>query len=469
MPRVLVVGDVQGQFRKLYAQVTKIQDKSGTFDALFCVGTFFDPKLGLGEKGELAPYLSGEARVPVPTYFICGAEGANSTMLIGGHPNGVELCKNLTYLGRHGRKDISGLKVCFLSGVYEEAFYGAADPPTDGEQRYYNQYHEEHVEETLIAGFGYKKELGVDILLTAEWGQKWAGLLRPNDQPEFFKLGEPVIVEGSPAVHRLCGELSMKYHFAAHEGVHYALTPYRNFQTLGVSRFYAMATFGNTEKAKALQAFSVQKPSALQSSAEMKANQETYDNATLNPYTYERPKAMAVAEEEDSDDDVFPDMDPEIKAKMVKPMEMAVSNSIFYGNIDPDTGMLHGQSKAEAAEEEEAPLVRMTDFKHKELPDGDWQCGYCGNINLAERKQTEKCNMRRCEAARYLDSGKRYGMMTPAQAAREAAEKAEEDRRKNMTKEEKKGEKRQSLYVNQAGGMAAGAAWNGGPTKKKKF
>lgn len=94
MVKVLVVGDVQGQFRKLFTQITKIQDKSGTFDALFCVGTFFDP--AAKDAGELDPYLTGKDRVPIPLFFAAGREGAEATGLIDAHPDGVEICKNIT-------------------------------------------------------------------------------------------------------------------------------------------------------------------------------------------------------------------------------------------------------------------------------------------------------------------------------------------------------------------------------------
>ena len=78
---------------------------------------------------------------------------------------------------------------------------------------------------------------------------------------------------------------------------------------------------------------------------------------------------------------------------------------------------------------------------------GDWECGYCGNLNLASRKQTEKCNMRKCGEAHYLNSGKTYSVMTPQQAAALAAA---EEAKKNQPKVPK----RQSLYAQQGGGMA---------------
>ena len=150
-----------------------------------------------------------------------------------------------------------------------------------------------------------------------------------------------------------------------------------------------------------------------------------------------------------------------MKAMGVKPTERLASNSIMYGNIDPDTGLLHDQREEEEEPEE---VVRMPDFKHKELEGGDWQCGYCGNINLAARKQIEKCNMRSCGKDHYLNSGKVYTMMTPAMAAKEARE-AKEKLDNQHEARKKAGEKRPSLYANQNGGMAANPM---GLKKKKK-
>lgn len=37
----LVCGDVEGKFQTLFNRVENIQNKSGLFDALLCVGNFF--------------------------------------------------------------------------------------------------------------------------------------------------------------------------------------------------------------------------------------------------------------------------------------------------------------------------------------------------------------------------------------------------------------------------------------------
>ena len=63
--KILVVGDVEGNFDALAKKVEKA-DKHGPFTALFCVGSFF------GESSTLQPYLSGTKKFPIPTYFITG-------------------------------------------------------------------------------------------------------------------------------------------------------------------------------------------------------------------------------------------------------------------------------------------------------------------------------------------------------------------------------------------------------------
>lgn len=116
---------------------------------------------------QLQPYLSGERKVPCPTYFICGSEDAEATTLVDKIPAGGELCPDLHYLGRAGKKKVAGLDVCYISGVYNRYTY-AGEPAEDRMEKYERGYHECDVEEALIES-GVYRDAGVDILLTAEW------------------------------------------------------------------------------------------------------------------------------------------------------------------------------------------------------------------------------------------------------------------------------------------------------------
>jgi hypothetical protein len=116
--KVLVCGDTNGNFKSLFLRVEKLQKKHD-FSVLFCVGTFFSDKLDCAKQ--LGPYLCGEEKVPMPTYFIMGAD--KHTDAVDDKAEGGELCPNLHYLGRAGVKEVGGLRVAYLSGVYDPVFF----------------------------------------------------------------------------------------------------------------------------------------------------------------------------------------------------------------------------------------------------------------------------------------------------------------------------------------------------------
>jgi len=87
--RVLFAGACQGQFGKLLKKVEKVNIKNGPFDALFCVGQFFNEEgmvsylsnpFQLGFTGttndrEFIQFLDSGQKMPITTYII-GAYGA---------------------------------------------------------------------------------------------------------------------------------------------------------------------------------------------------------------------------------------------------------------------------------------------------------------------------------------------------------------------------------------------------------
>jgi hypothetical protein len=105
--KVLVCGDVRGEFEQIFSKVAKLQKKNN-FAVLFCVGDFFGA--GTDTATQLAPYISGDkevahghthththtqthththtraraVQVPIPTYFILGKE--QRTEVIDAHP-----------------------------------------------------------------------------------------------------------------------------------------------------------------------------------------------------------------------------------------------------------------------------------------------------------------------------------------------------------------------------------------------
>lgn len=86
--KILVAGDVDGNFKQLYDRVATVNKKAGPFSMLFCVGSFFPSTYQEGL--EIPP-------PPVPIYIL----GPVSTQQLPYFPdlNGAEIAPNITYLG----------------------------------------------------------------------------------------------------------------------------------------------------------------------------------------------------------------------------------------------------------------------------------------------------------------------------------------------------------------------------------
>jgi hypothetical protein len=143
--KILFAGDTNGNLAGLMKAVEKANSKAGPFDAVLCVGSFF----GDGSAGpfmpQLIPYLCGKATVPVPTFFICGAE-PEGEMPVGLPDAGCEICPNLTYLGRRGfRNVVPNLTVGFLSGIHDPTTYGHRREAAAGELEYDRSYRVEDI------------------------------------------------------------------------------------------------------------------------------------------------------------------------------------------------------------------------------------------------------------------------------------------------------------------------------------
>ena len=65
-------------------------------------------------------YVSGKKVFSIPTYFIDCSEISHAIHHL--YPDGKEICKNFTFLGKQGIKDIEGLKIGYLSGVMSKKF-----------------------------------------------------------------------------------------------------------------------------------------------------------------------------------------------------------------------------------------------------------------------------------------------------------------------------------------------------------
>lgn len=110
MKKIIVSADCRGDFDFLFKKVETLHAKNH-FDFLLCVGEV----LGHGVSSALGQLLNGRISVPLPTYFIEAGEMGSTLGCL--YPEGKELVKNFTYLGRAGIKAIAGTKVAYLSGI----------------------------------------------------------------------------------------------------------------------------------------------------------------------------------------------------------------------------------------------------------------------------------------------------------------------------------------------------------------
>uniref|UniRef100_A0A914WE37 CWF19-like protein 1 n=1 Tax=Plectus sambesii TaxID=2011161 RepID=A0A914WE37_9BILA len=230
--KVLVAGEVRGQFDALFKRVAAVNSKAGPFDMLICVGEFFGDDADANDQ-----ILTAKFEIPLQTYILGPCSSATAALF---PKESAELAPNLTYLGRKGLLNTaSGLSVAYLSGM-------------EGETADLTHFDFDSVNGLLVpvkAGGGF---IGVDLLLTSQWPA----------QVDNFAPNRPVgDVKSSELISKVAAGLKPRYHFAA-IGPHYERAPYRNHRVLQeaaqhTTRFIGLASVGNAEKAKWLYAFNV--------------------------------------------------------------------------------------------------------------------------------------------------------------------------------------------------------------------
>ena len=231
--KFLICGDCRGHLDVLAEKVVKLnQSKAGPFDAVLCVGEFFQN--GVQKEATdadlLAPFLHGEKAFPIPLFFVT-ANTSNYLEEKDGSDS-VELCPNITWLGASGISNVLGFHVAFLSGKYDKgAYVSGGEEKFDG---YYKKADASKIKSALKDG------CCVDFLLTCEWGQGLA-----SEVSEGSSLMDTVAKpqpSRSPVVADIARFVSPRYHFAGMDGVYVKLPPYDNphGSPVAVTRFVGL-------------------------------------------------------------------------------------------------------------------------------------------------------------------------------------------------------------------------------------
>lgn len=306
--KIIVSGDVEGKFEALFKRVALIDKKSGPFDMLLCVGSFFGD-----DNSEWESIISGKLKAPVSTYILgpCRPEHAKYFP----DPKGGDVAPNITYLGKKGLfTGSSGLKLAYLSGIEGSSEASHIFTVKDAAD--------------LQTNFSHGSSRGVDILLTSQWPRgitKYAGTPENIDP---FKCG-------SELVSKIAVLLKPRYHLCGLEGVFYERLPYRNHQILvesscHITRFISLAKVGNAGKQKWVYAFSISPMRAL-STAELSKQPPT---TTECPYSM---NTVANTGEDDASSQFFYDLSKSSEGQKRKHKESEKSGK-------------HKQSKVQALE-----------------------------------------------------------------------------------------------------------------------
>jgi lariat debranching enzyme len=206
--RFAAVGDVHGRFAALAAELARLRAQAGPLEFLLAVGDvqanrdeaeaddIRRPARYRHEVGDFPDVAAGRLDLGAPLYFVGGNH--EPWAALDAHPGGP-WSPGVWFLGRAGVREVHGLRVAYLSGVWSPRV-SVAGRPADAGPRLRTFYTLEEVEAVARAAAGRP----VDVLVTHDWPAGIAGPHRgrPVGRPELRQLTETL----RPQLH-LCGHL----------------------------------------------------------------------------------------------------------------------------------------------------------------------------------------------------------------------------------------------------------------------
>ena len=268
--KVLVVGQINGRLDLLAPRVAAVHAQHGPFDVVLAVGGLFS--VNPADNQPIEAFIAGEKKctcdraaavpcltrvagadlaapyfcvvsvvVPLDMLFINGPTPIPRAAMDIIERNGGQLCENITFLGHRGvLTTTSGLKVGYLSGVYDSNKTDPTDPVENPSATRYTRADIDALVRNTRKDASYA---GLDILVTYDWPR---GVTRLAAVPE----GANVARSGTDAVADLARELRPRYHFAGQEGgVYYERAPYRNLPVVPGKAMHVTRFFGTPRPA----------------------------------------------------------------------------------------------------------------------------------------------------------------------------------------------------------------------------
>ncbi|KAF2196579.1 hypothetical protein GQ43DRAFT_404803 [Delitschia confertaspora ATCC 74209] len=247
--KILVIGEVNGQFPHVFSKLADLQQKHQFAFALIVGNLFAHPLTATAEDEEsIASLLNGKIHVPVTTYFALGTQPLPPA-IISKLESAEEVCPNLYFLGKRTvMKTSEGIRIVALGGQLDANITAGASK--DDYPPYYGE-----TDAKILKG-----ATTADILVTTEWPTgvrtRSAVPFNPTEQP----LEQHCLAD-------LCSALKPRYHFTTSLGAFYEREPFFHEKNeegaYPITRFISLAEYGNDKNQKWIFAFSLDPKAAL--------------------------------------------------------------------------------------------------------------------------------------------------------------------------------------------------------------
>ncbi|EHA53148.1 cwfJ domain-containing protein [Pyricularia oryzae 70-15] len=239
--KIFVFGSVNGQLKSAFAKLATLQAKNNFAFAVVAGNLFTE-----ADDDSVAALLNGTLKVPLPTYFTVGSTPL-PPQIVEKIVAEEEICENLHYLNKRSvTKTSEGVRIATLGGLLDTNIAGQS-------KEHHLPFH------TADDAKALRGVNSADILLTTTWPAAVSNGSRVN------LTVDPTTIPSSETVADLCAALKPKYHFAMntsdvfYEREAFFHPPKSEGETsFDITRFLSLASFGNSSKAKAMYAFTLQ-------------------------------------------------------------------------------------------------------------------------------------------------------------------------------------------------------------------
>ncbi|KAL0254882.1 hypothetical protein SLS55_009406 [Diplodia seriata] len=243
--KIVVVGGVNGQFPDVFKKIAGLHAKNSFAFAIVAGDLFADPQIATPEddKNE-ADLVAGNIDLPLPIYFALGSRSLPEKVVQKLDASGGELCSNLYFLGKRSTlKTSEGIRIVALGGSLDPNI--AAGVSKDKYPPYYGEDDARALKGANTA----------DILVTSQW-------------PADVQTGSKVDFNADKPFQQqciadLCTTIKPRYHFSTTPTAFYEREPFFHAPTedtgdgYRITRFISLASYGNSNKAKWVYAFSI--------------------------------------------------------------------------------------------------------------------------------------------------------------------------------------------------------------------